>query len=128
MKQIKKRNDVIHYACSQDQYGMDIIKETMQFATPYHKGKKKIRNGEVELLYLIPAASTGIQYGYVGVVDSVTKLNDSSKLNPLWLAGGGNTEWDMLVTFKAVQKISLDNLKNRGIQTKGVQGGIKFVK
>ena len=128
MKHFKTRKDAIHFACTQDQYGMDIIKETMQFPTNYHKQKKKLLNNEIELLYLIPSASTGIQYGYVGVVDYVTKFNDSSKLNPLWLAGGGITDWNMLVTFKTVLKVNLDNLENRGIQTKGFQGGFMLVK
>ena len=128
MIQIKNVKEAIHHACTQDQYGMDIIKETLQFPTNYHKQKKQLLHGEIDLLYLIPSSSTNIEYGYVGVVDSVSKMHDSSKLNPLWLTNGGSSNWDMLVTFKNLVKVSIENLENRGIQTKGNQGGFMLKK
>ena len=129
MKNIKGTKIAIHFASADDDFGMQLIKQTNQFPNYYHKGKKQLLNNECEYVYFIPSKKSGLTYGYLSKIEKVSKLKDYSKLNPLWNLEPGrkpSEEWDMLIEFNQTIKVLIEDMKSRNIDINAIQGGIKY--
>ena len=129
MIHFKKTKVAIHYSSAHDKSGMDLIKETNQFPNYYHKGKKGLVEGECDMIFFVPAKSTGLGFAYLGTIHKVTKIDNYNGVDPRWLVDIEQKEkdWDMLVTMDKVVKVPLTYMESLGYPTDGIQGGIRYM-
>jgi hypothetical protein len=128
MKHFTPKLAAIHYASSDDAFGMELIKETKQFPNYYHKAKKQLLDNKCNLIFFVPSSKSGVEYGYMATIRKVSLMNDYSKLHDFWIGAELKPDdWDMLIELNDVVKISLKTMESKGIETKGIQGGIRFL-
>lgn len=123
--------EAIHYSVASNEFEMEVIKNSKQFATYYHKGKKQIIEGKKNVMVLLPSPKSGLQYGYIGIVSSSKKIKDYNELHPYWelvQPWKNNEKWDMVINFSNIAKVSLERLKSSKYILEGKQGGVRIEK
>jgi hypothetical protein len=131
MRKINTKKIAVIYGAAKDEFSYNIIKETSQFPTYYHKGKKKLINNECDYIVFVPKAGVNIDSMFFAKLDKVSKINSYNTIDDVWnwvTQHKPDEQWSHLVKLSKVYRFSKNDITNRfGINLKGIQGGIRYI-